>query len=222
MNHLELDVERIGRDIRRYKEDGLSLFSTSSLQTQSIVLLHIISRTDKTLPVYFMNTGYHFPETLEYKDEIAERFGLNILELSSAVPKSRQRTDEGELLFASDPDFCCRLNKTEPLEPILRKYDVWINGVRKAQSSVRQQMQKEGRGKFGIRRYHPMLEWTAKDIFDYIREYNLPKHPLMAKGFLTVGCKPCTQRNSGGLDDRSGRWKGMKKTECGLHTTLVS
>ena len=131
----------------------------------------------------------------------------------------------GNLLFTSDPDFCCHLNKVQPLDPILMEYDVWINGIRKGQNANRAQMQKEEKSKFGVLRYHPILEWSQKMIFSYMNEHKLTQHPLMQKGYFSVGCEPCTRRLQEGennLDSRNGRWTGMKKTECGLHTDLVA
>jgi phosphoadenosine phosphosulfate reductase len=106
------------------------------------------------------------------------------------------------------------------MEPLMTKHDVWINGIRADQNANRKNMKKEQKTPQGAFRYHPMLNWTNKMIFEYIKEYNLPKHPLEAKGYLSIGCEPCTKRYNAG-DERDSRWFGMKKTECGLHTDLV-
>jgi phosphoadenosine phosphosulfate reductase len=107
------------------------------------VLLHIISRIDKSIPVFFINTGYHFPETLTFKEQIARRFELDVRDVLPLTPKSMQKDANGRLLFASDPDYCCFLNKTQPMEPVLAEYDVWINGVRADQSDVRKNFKVE-------------------------------------------------------------------------------
>lgn len=212
----------IKEKITQYKNDGKSLFTSSSFQSHSLVMLHIISRIDKAIPVYFINTGYHFPETVKFKDHITTLFGLNTVDLKSEVPKHMQRDSEGRLLFTSDPDHCCYLNKTQPMDSALRSHDVWINGVRADQSSVRAAMKVEQPAPYNTIRFHPMLDWTAKMIWQYQKEYNLPTHPLEEKGYVSIGCEPCTRRLDPGMQEREARWYGLKKVECGLHTELVT
>src|SRR5215217_5313122 len=125
-----MKFEEIKEKLEGYRRLGLKVFSSSSFQTHSLVLLHIISRIDKKIPVFFINTGYHFPETIVFKDEISKLFGLNVRDVYPLTPKSMQKDANGKLMFASDPDHCCFMNKTQPMEPILAEYDVWINGVR--------------------------------------------------------------------------------------------
>lgn len=185
-------------------------------------MLHILSRIDKTIPVYFINTGYHFPETIEFRDQVTTLFGLNTIDLKSDVPKHMQRDSEGKLLFTSDPDHCCYLNKTQPMDGILRSHDVWINGVRADQSAVRAAMKVEQPAPYNSVRFHPMLDWNAKMIWQYQKEYNLPQHPLDLKGYVSIGCEPCTRKLDPGMQEREARWYGLKKVECGLHTELVT
>lgn len=198
------------------------MFTSSSFQSHSLVMLHIISRIDNSIPVYFINTGYHFPETIQFRDFVTESFTLNTLDLKSEVPKHMQVDSEGRLLFASDPDHCCYLNKTQPMDGILRSFDVWINGVRADQSVVRAAMKIEQPAPYKTVRFHPMLEWSAKMIWQYQKEFNLPKHPLEEKGYVSIGCEPCTRRLNPGMQEREARWYGLKKVECGLHTELVT
>ena len=214
-------IESIENKIIQYKTEGKKMFTSSSFQSHSLVLLHLISRIDNTIPVYFINTGYHFPETLIFRDRMAQELGLNVIDLKSDVPKFMQRDSEGKLLFTSDPDHCCYLNKTMPMDSILRSHDVWINGVRADQSSVRASMKEEQPAPHGTMRYHPMLQWTSKMIWQYIKEYKLPAHPLEVKGFMSIGCEPCTRRHDPSMQEREARWFGLKKVECGLHTELV-
>lgn len=218
----KFDISQIGKKIEGYKSKGLKIFSTSSFQTQSVVLLHIISRIDKSIPVFFLQTGYHFPETLEYKKHLVRSLGLNVIDLGSFIPKSMQRDSSGRLLFTSDPDHCCHLNKVAPLDAALIENDVWINGIRADQSETRQAMQEEEMAPHSVIRYHPMLNWTLEDVNAYIKKFNLPRHPLDELGFVSIGCEPCTRRITVNEDSRSGRWYGLNKTECGLHTELVS
>ncbi|HEY9488597.1 MAG TPA: phosphoadenosine phosphosulfate reductase family protein, partial [Chryseosolibacter sp.] len=130
-----MTFEGIRDKIQAYRAEGKSIFTTSSFQSHSLVLLHILSRIDNKIPVYFINTGYHFPETVRFKDEITALFKIHTLDLKSDVPKYMQRDSEGKLLFTSDPDHCCYLNKTQPMDAILMAHDIWINGVRADQSS---------------------------------------------------------------------------------------
>lgn len=218
-----MTIKEFENYINLYKKEGKKIFATSSFQTQSVPLLHIISEIDKTIPVYCLNTGYMFPETLEFKQQLESQFGLNIIELFSSVPRHMQKDAQGRLLFASDTDYCCHINKVEPLEPILQDHDIWISGVRGDQSLVRKAMEVEQPGKHNTTRFHPMLDWNGKMVFDYIREHNLPKHPLENDGYVSIGCEPCTVKYTADMLDegnRGGRWFGQKKTECGLHTNL--
>ena len=223
MKNSEKYFTEIKEQIEKYKAKNLKIFASSSFQTQSVVLLHILSEIDNSIPIYFLNTGYHFPDTLAYRDLLAELLKLNVINLVSDIPKIQQKNEKGNLLFTSDPDYCCYLNKVQPLEPVLKEKDVWISGVRADQSATRQKMNREGKAQYDVFRYHPMLGWTSKMIYDYIREKNLPKHPLEEKGYMSIGCQPCTIKMEIDPNDnsRSGRWFGMQKTECGIHTDLI-
>jgi phosphoadenosine phosphosulfate reductase len=216
-----MKFEEINDQLNAYKERGLRLFTSSSFQTHSLVLLHIISRIDNKIPVLFLNTGYHFPETLSFRDQIADLFGLTVRDIFSDTPKSMQKDAKGRLLFASDPDHCCHLNKTQPMESMLLDYDVWINGVRADQSHVRKNFKVEQAAPYNTIRFHPMLDWSPKMIYDYLKEYNIPRHPLEEKGYFSIGCEPCTRKFDVNSSSREGRWFGLKKTECGLNTDLV-
>ncbi|MDH5608228.1 MAG: phosphoadenylyl-sulfate reductase [Cyclobacteriaceae bacterium] len=217
-----MEIGEIKSKIQQYRADGKRMFTTSSFQTHSLVMLHILSKIDPTIPVYFINTGYLFPETISFRDEVAESFGLNVIDLKSNTPKYLQREPSGKLMFTTDPDHCCFLNKTQPMEQVLLTFDIWINGVRADQSAVRKAMKTEQPAPFQCMRFHPMLNWDKKKIFAYIREHNLPRHPLDAKGYISIGCEPCTQRLTPEMQEREARWFGLNKVECGLHTDLVS
>ncbi len=211
-----MQTKRIADKIIHYKEKGMRVFATSSFQTNSVVLLHIISRTDPGIPIYFINTGFHFPETIRYKDEITRLLKIRVIDLLPHVPKNMQRSPAGDLMFTFDPDYCCFLNKVQPVEALLEQYDVWINGVRADQNSNRGNFSEEARTKHNTLRYHPLLDWSSQDMKNYIELYSLPSHPLEEKGYKSIGCEPCT-RPVNGDDARDGRWAGLKKTECGLH-----
>jgi phosphoadenosine phosphosulfate reductase len=217
---IEEGVNEVAAQLSRYRSEGKKLFATSSFQKQSIPMLHILSRIDASIPIYFINTGYHFPETVVFRDQISQKFGLNTIDLQPLTPKNLQRDAHGVLYYASDPDQCCFMNKIQPLEPVLAQMDVWINGIRGDQNENRKSMRSEERTPSGALRYHPMLNWSDRMIFRYIRIHDLPNHPLEAKGYPSIGCEPCTRKFDLG-DGRDGRWFGMQKTECGLHTDLV-
>lgn len=216
-----MDFEQLKESLREYKAEGKRMFTTSSFQTHSLVMLHMISRIDRTIPVYFINTGYLFPETVAFRDTVTSLFGLEYVDLKSQTPKLNQRDASGKLLFASDPDYCCYLNKTQPMETVLASHDVWINGIRGDQSAVRKAMKTVEAAPFGAVRFHPMLDWTNKQIFQYIKEHDLPRHPLDAKGYTSIGCEPCTRKLDPEMMERESRWFGLNKVECGLHTDLI-
>lgn len=217
----EILVERIGEKLRDYRLAGKKAFVSSSFQTHSIPLLHIISRMNKDIAVYFLNTGFHFPETILFRNQIESEFGLNIIDAVSPVSKSGQRDSQGKFAFVNNPDHCCYLNKVLPLEPVIEKHDIWINGVRRDQTKFRSQLQEEEMLANGKMRYHPMLDWTSKMIWEYRKDFNLPAHPLEEKGYLSIGCMPCTRSVDEMADARQGRWAGTSKEECGIQTEFV-
>lgn len=214
-------IHNVKTRIRKFQSEGKSFFASSSFQTHSLPMLHVLGQLAPNMPVYFIQTGFHFPETLRFRDEVAEAFNLNVINVESHVPKIQQRNNRGNFYFTSDPDYCCFLNKTQPMQPLLERYDVWVNGVRADQNANRKSLNEIEHTPQGGIRYHPMLPWTKQEIWQYINLHNLPRHPLDAQGYSSIGCEPCTVKPS--LDDeRTGRWLGQSKTECGLHTELIS
>lgn len=211
-----MNKDEILKEIRMMQSRGKKLFVSSSFQTHSIPLLHILSQAPEKIPVVFLNTGFHFPETLKFRDRVSELLGLNLVDVHSSVPKLYQCDKNGNLLYHSNPDECCWHNKVTPMIPVLESYDIWINGVRGNQSTVRKSFETFQPTEYRAVRFHPILDWTSKMIFDYRMQYNLPEHPLEKKGIFSVGCEPCTA----GSEGRLGRWAGLEKTECGLHTQL--
>ena len=217
-----MDFQKLKKYLNRYQEEEKKYFITSSFQSHSLVLLHMLSRIDSHVPVIFINTGYHFPETVGFRDKVMDAFGLdNLIDLRSSMSKSMQMDYNGRLLFTSDPDHCCYINKTEPLDSVLGTHDVWINGVRADQSETRSKMMETQEAPHNTTRLHPMLDWSSKQIFLYQQEFNLPKHPLDEKGYMSIGCEPCTRKIDPDLQEREARWYGLNKTECGLHTDLI-
>lgn len=214
-------TKKITETIEKFLADDRRLFVSSSFQTHSIPLLHILSTFGKAIDVVVTDTGYLFPETYSFISEVVSDFDLQIRIVKSDTPKSLQRDNSGNLFYVSDTDFCCELNKVQPLERILPEYDVWINGVRRDQNSVRAGFSEFQMSKHGVLRYHPMLEWTSKEIYSYRMQYGLPEHPLEVDGYLNIGCAPCTSRFLSNEGTRDARWRGSSKQECGLNTDLI-
>jgi phosphoadenosine phosphosulfate reductase len=215
-------ADAIVERLQAYVDDGKKVFATCSFQTQSLPLLHMISLAERDIPVYYTNTGFLFPETIRFADQLSEDLGLRVIGLRPEVTKIRQMDHHGRFLYTSDPDHCCTLNKVQPLEPVLIEYDVWVNGIRADQSEVRARMQEEEAAPHGCTRYHPMLGWDSRMVFYYRKENALPEHPLESQGYLSIGCEPCTTKFLVEGNERNARWFGMNKTECGLHTALAT
>lgn len=215
-------VRHIDATLRRFADEGRSVVSTSSFQTHSLPMLHLLSRSSVDVPIFLLDTGFHFAETIGFAHRVADDFGLDLRLIRSPVPKSQQLDPSGRFLFAADPDYCCELNKTMPTEALLAEHDVWISGVRADQNSNRATFSEFMPGPSDTTRWHPMLEWSKQAVWAYIREFDLPRHPLEDAGYLSIGCAPCTRKIDPDMAERDARWAGLKKTECGLHTTLAN
>ncbi len=211
---------------------------TSSFQTESVVLLHMVSEINPAVKILFLETGWHFKETLAFKEEVIRRLKLtNVVDLK-ADPKKRDEFNNkwGGVPYEKNPDGCCQINKVEPLDEVLKDLDAWISGIRRSQSETRKDIRiveeyrqsseavvRDGsrpRRQNGIFKINPLAHVTSGDIWWYIKEHNLPRHPLFDKGYLSIGCWPCTRPVQPGDDERSGRWAGKEKTECGIHTFM--
>ena len=204
--------------LRNYVKQEKRIFASSSFQTHSIPMLHLLNEIQPNLPIYFIDTGFHFSETINYRDQIAEMLNLNLQSVKSSMTKLSLLSQNGKVMFTTDPNKCCHLNKVVPMDSVANNFDVWITGVRKDQSKHREGLNYEAEGANGILRFHPMLNWNEQMINLYISKHNLPAHPLEQKGYTSVGCQPCTGKPR--FDERSGRWVGLNKTECGLHLNL--
>ena len=198
---------------------GSSLASSSSFQTQSVPLLHMISSVCPEIPVLFVDTGFHFPETLAFCDEMKTLLGLNVVVVRPEVEQSEILVKYGEGLYRHDPDLCCYINKVEPLERAISGLKGWISGVRKDQTELRAGLHVLRRRSTGLLGIHPLTNWTGSDVDAYIARHHLPSHPLSGNGYASIGCAPCTRPTCHGEQVRAGRWSGTDKTECGLHDT---
>ena len=192
----------------------------SSFGAEAVVLLHLISRIDPNVPVLFLETGKHFPETLAYRDQLTALLGLK--DVRSLTPDTEEiaKRDETGLRWSYDPDGCCEIRKVKPLAEALASFDAQISGRKAFQSSTRAALPRfeieEGRLKM-----NPLADWDKARIEAYFAEHDLPRHPLEAQGYLSIGCAPCTSIVKPGEDPRAGRWRGWDKTECGIHTPVT-
>jgi len=195
---------------------------SSSFQTQSMPLLYMATRIIPDLPVLFIDTGYHFWDTLMFREKIAEEWGLNIIDLRRASHWDSFVRQNTRALPVEDPNLCCYLNKVQPMQTALKSYKAWISGIRRDQTAVRAHANFLELQEDGLLKINPLLNWTKADVSRYIEEHNLPSHPLYEKGYRSVGCAPCTIAIGVNDDERAGRWAGRGKVECGLHTAMFS
>jgi phosphoadenosine phosphosulfate reductase len=202
--------------------DGLAgdVAVVSSFGAESAVLLHLVSRIDPGIPVLFLETGKHFPETLAYRDLLIERLGLtNVINLTPD-PEELTKKDETGLRWSYDPDGCCEIRKVKPLAKAIGAFDATITGRKSFQSATRANLPRfeiDTSDAHGRLKINPLIDWSAEDLAAYIAEHDLPPHPLVAEGYPSIGCSPCTTKVAPGEDPRSGRWKGWDKVECGIH-----
>jgi phosphoadenosine phosphosulfate reductase len=190
----------------------------SSFGAESVVLLHLASMVDRNIPVLFVDTEMLFAQTLVYQQELAERLHLQNLHIIRASDATLNAEDPDGTLHRRDTDACCALRKTRPLQKALRGYDGWITGRKRFQSGTRATLDffevEEFTGRIKV---NPLAHWAPEDVRAYMEENRLPRHPLVAKGYPSIGCAPCTSPVKHGEDPRSGRWRGQDKDECGIH-----
>jgi len=193
----------------------------SSFGTQSAALLKVIADVDPAIPVIFLDTGWQFEETLAYRDTLISVLGLRDVRSIKPSEEALTREDPAGDLWFSNPDACCRIRKVEPLARALQPFDAWINGRKRFQGGLRSEIavvEQEG----GRLKFNPFANVSREDIEAIYKLSNLPPHPLVASGFMSVGCMPCTSRTAADEDARAGRWRGRDKTECGIHTVQTS
>ncbi len=197
-------------------DDAGHIALVSSFGAESVVLLHMAAVIDPMTPVLFVDTELLFTETLVYQQEVSERLGLRNLQIIRA--KDIEEKDPHGALRFSNPDACCALRKTAPLQNALEGFDGWITGRKRFQAGTRAAMEffevEEGTGRIKI---NPLAHWAPEDVRAYMDENRLPRHPLVAKGYPSIGCAPCTSPVQEGEDPRAGRWRDQTKEECGIH-----
>ncbi|MCF3102415.1 phosphoadenylyl-sulfate reductase [Streptomyces roseoverticillatus] len=219
-------AERAGRelenapapDVLRWAAEtfGKRFCVTSSME--DAVVAHLASRALSGVDVVFLDTGYHFPETIGTRDAVAAVMDVNVITLTPSATVAEQDAAHGPRLHDRDPDLCCALRKVEPLERGLAAYDAWATGLRRDESPTRAGTPVVGwdarRRKVKV---SPIARWTQEDVDAYISEHGVLTNPLLMDGYASVGCSPCTRRIAANEDARAGRWSGLAKTECGLH-----
>ena len=192
----------------------------SSFGADAAVLLHMVSQIDRATPVIFVDTGHLFPETLAYRDELVDLLGLTKVEAVQPLPEDLTELDPEAFLWSTDTDACCDIRKVRPLARAVEGYDAWITGRKRFQASTRAGLplfEAEGERV----KINPLAGWDASRLLQYLDMHGLPRHRLVAKGYPSIGCIPCTSPVKPGEDIRAGRWRGRGKTECGIHVGML-
>jgi phosphoadenosine phosphosulfate reductase len=195
----------------------------SSFGAESAALLHLIASVDPSVPVLFLETGRHFPETLAYRDQLVDRLGLEDFHNLRPDPEVLAARDANELRWSYDPDGCCEIRKVVPLAKGLAAFDATITGRKAFQAKTRNALPRfeiDTSDASGRLKVNPLADWTKADLDAYFVKHDLPQHPLVEQGYLSIGCAPCTSVVKPGEDPRAGRWRGWDKTECGIHTPI--
>lgn len=211
----EMDGVAVLRQAVELLPDDLAI--VSSFGADSVVLLHMVAQVDKGLPVYFLETGKHFPETLAYVETLRDRLGLSNLRVLHPDAKDLARFDPEGTLWETDPDSCCHIRKTEPLDAAMAGFGGWVTGRKRYQTSERGVLPHFELTSDDRIKVNPLAYFSDADVTAYKTTHGLPEHPLFAKGYKSIGCAPCTTIVAEGEDPRAGRWRGLNKKECGIH-----
>jgi phosphoadenosine phosphosulfate reductase len=207
-------AEIIAHAIEIFGSDEIA--AVSSFGADSAVLLHMVARIDRSLPIVFLDTGKHFGETLDYRDALAADLGLTDIRVITPEEAALNRDDPDGRLHQVDTDACCAIRKVEPMARGVAPFSAWFTGRKRFQAASRSSLPVFEA--VGTRiRINPLARWTTSDLAGYMRKHQLRENPLVAYGYLSIGCFPCTQPVQPGEDARSGRWAGFAKTECGIH-----
>ena len=192
---------------------------SSSFGTEAAVLLHLVAQVYRATPILFLDTDKHFQETLDYRDQLIDFLGLRDVRIIRPVPEEVAEEDTDGHLYEDDHDACCDLRKTRPLKYALDGFDAWITGRKRYQNADREDLPIFEADQNGKVKVNPLANWSPVDLQHYFAEHNLPRHPLEAKGYKSIGCATCTTPVKDGEDPRAGRWRDSDKTECGIHVT---
>lgn len=207
---LNVEFERLpARKVIQWAVDAFAPHLCLTASMTDAVLIDLATRVDPAIEVVFIDTGYHFPETLETVEQVRRRYGLNLRMMT--VPT------HDEELWKVDPGNCCSAVKVGQLDRALANKAAWMSGLRRDEAEVRATAPIVARDLRGLVKVNPIATWTDQDVADYIAEHDVPVNPLLHQGYPSIGCWPCTTPVADGADPRSGRWAGQDKTECGLH-----
>lgn len=213
-----LDTEAFLERLLAQRTPFGELAVVSSFGAESAVLLHLVATLRPETRVVFLDTGFHFPETLVYRDQLIKRLGLQGAQTIGIDPLSEKRYDDSGTLHQIDPDRCCAVRKVQVLKRALKPYGGWITGQKQFHSADRAQLARiEWDNIYNLWKFNPLADWSVDRIESYQAQHQLPRHPLVGEGYLSIGCEPCTSRVGRGEDVRAGRWRGQAKLECGLH-----
>jgi phosphoadenosine phosphosulfate reductase len=220
MSELEQNIQEARQLISGELAKNGAACITSSFQAECVVLVHLLKEQRPDIPVLFLETGYHFPETLAYRDQISKDWNLNLVNLEAKQSVKDQEAQFG-ILNQTEPSKCCGLRKVEPLFAGLANYDIWFTALRREQSPTRAHLQpvepfKLPAGKTLVK-VSPLAMWTNRDVWQYLSRYNIPALSLYDQGYTSIGCQPCTALPFDPDNPRSGRWQGKEKLECGIH-----
>lgn len=193
---------------------------SSSFQTQSMPLLHMVSQVRRDILIVFLDTGYHFWDTLVFREQVASEWHLNVLDLYRDARWDVFAREHTRTLPLEDPNLCCFIHKVQPMQKALKDMKAWISGIRRDQTLVRARARILELQGDGLLKVNPLMNWTKTDVQRYLEENNLPSHPLLEKGYRSIGCAPCTVAVGAMNGERAGRWAGRGKIECGLHTDM--
>ena len=212
------------QEILRWAADAFApdIAVSTSFQTQSMPLLHMVTQVMPDVHVLFLDTGYHFWDTLAFRERVQHEWRLKVVDLYRDSRWDAFVRDHIRTLPLEDPNLCCYVHKVQPMQKALAGLRAWVSGIRRDQTAQRAHAHILELQSGGLVKINPLLTWTKADIRQYIEAHHLPAHPLYERGYRSVGCAPCTAAVGAGEDDRAGRWVGRGKTECGLHTELFN
>jgi phosphoadenosine phosphosulfate reductase len=195
-----------------------SLTLACSFGAEDVVLVDMLHKISPKTDIFYLDTDFHFQETYDTRDRLAERYGIQFVQVKPKLTPEQQVEQFGDELWKREPNACCNIRKVDPLIQILGQYDAWITGVRRDQAPTRANTKKiEYDYKFGLMKFNPIASWTSEDVWNYIRNNDVIYNPLHDQNYPSIGCHYCTRQVMPGEDPRAGRWAGNEKTECGLH-----
>lgn len=198
---------------------GSKLTMATAFGPEGCTIIHMLAEIDPSIRVFNLDTGYQFAETLELRERIARRYGIEVEYVRSETSVGDYETSNGGPIYGTDPDRCCRDRKILPLHRAVEGYEAWISAIRADQSAHRARADVVGwDAKFNLVKINPLLKWTKRDVWAFVVTNDVPYNPLHDQGYPSIGCWPCTKSVHAGEDERAGRWAGQAKTECGLHS----